>query len=358
MDLVDDASSTTLSQMGEQETTWAAADGLRAWVEKYGIPLALYVGWKNVYLRQATPREQLRGEAPLTQFGRMCAKLGIRIIGASSPQAKGRCERNHGVHQDRLIKLLRLRKISSLEQANGYLEREYLPEHNRRFAVAPAKRADYHRRVERGLDLRRVFCLEEQRSVSQDWVVRYQNRLLQLEPQGKRYLPAGSQVVVQQWRDGSLHVLQGEREVRWKEIEQLPERESKRRELWQGPPPRGRQPAVDHPWNKAAAREWLRKQRRQEERYGNDAAVEAVESQKQAFHRSHEPLGNLANSARFPHSHSAGDDSVFPGEEGIDSDVGRGKVENQKQVSHFPTAPRRSPAGCSEPSSEGTLLSR
>lgn len=317
MDMVDDATGTTLSQMGEEETTWAAADCLRAWVEKYGIPVALYVDWKNVYLRAPTPKEQLRGEAPLTQFGRMCAKLEIGVIGASSPQAKGRCERNHGVHQDRLIKLLRLRKVSSLEQANGYLEREYLPNHNRRFAVAPAKRADYHRRVERGLDLRKVFCLEEKRTVSQDWVVRYQNRLLQLEPRGK-YLAAGSQVVVQQWRDGSVHVVQGDREVSWKEIASLPERESSPgRELWPGPPPRGHKPAPDHPWNRAAAREWRRKQRRQEEHCGNDAAVEAVESQKQAFHRSHEPLGNLANGARFPHSHSADYGSPFPAEEGI-----------------------------------------
>ena len=74
---------------------------------------------------------------------------------------------------------------------NQYLEREYLPAHNQRFAKAPGKAADYHRRVEASWDLREVFCLEEERTVSQDWVVRYKSRLLQLEPQRKRYLPAG-----------------------------------------------------------------------------------------------------------------------------------------------------------------------
>src|SRR5436853_4986962 len=86
-----------------------------------------------------TPAEQLRGEVPATQLGRMCQRLGIRIIAASSPQAKGRVERTHGVHQDRLIKKLRRKKIASYEAANEYLEKQYLPEHNRRFVRAAAK---------------------------------------------------------------------------------------------------------------------------------------------------------------------------------------------------------------------------
>jgi len=128
MDLVDDATSTTWAQLGEQETIWAVADALRAWIERYGVPLALYVDWKNLYKRPATPKERLRGEEPITQFGRMCAKLGVEVIAASSPQAKGRVERQHGTHQDRLVKKLRRKQISSQEQANVYLERDYLPD--------------------------------------------------------------------------------------------------------------------------------------------------------------------------------------------------------------------------------------
>jgi transposase len=249
MDMVDDATRTTLAQLGEEETTWAAADSLWAWVEEHGIPQALYTDWKNVYLRLPTPKEQLRGEEPLTQFGPMCAKLGIRIMGAWSPQAKGRCERKHGVHQDRLIKLLRLRKIDSIEEANRYLKQEYLTDHNARFSQAPAEAADYHRPVPRGLDLRPVFCLEEERVVSQDWVVRYQNRLLQLEPEGKRYLAAGSRVTVQEWRDGSLHVVYRGQEVRWKPIESLPEKPRGVAPL-PAPKPAGHKPRPDHPWRR------------------------------------------------------------------------------------------------------------
>jgi transposase-like protein len=102
MDMVDDATGRTQARMGKEETIWAAADVLRAWIGKYGVPRALYTDWKNVYKRKATPAEQLRGEVPVTQFGRMCQKLGIRIIAASSPQAKGRVERIHGQRRDDL----------------------------------------------------------------------------------------------------------------------------------------------------------------------------------------------------------------------------------------------------------------
>src|SRR2546425_7611419 len=123
MDMVDDATSETLAGMGKEETIWAAAGVLRAWIGKYGVPRALYTDWKNVYQRKATPAEQLRGEVAVTQFGRMCRKLGVRIIAASSPQAKGRVERNHGIHQDRLIKKLRRKGIGRHEAAKQHVEK-------------------------------------------------------------------------------------------------------------------------------------------------------------------------------------------------------------------------------------------
>src|SRR5205823_8280793 len=143
IDMVDDATTKTLARLGEQETIWAVADALRAWIERYGVPLALYVDWKNLYKRCATPGERLRGEEPITQFGRMCGKLGIELIAASSPQAKGRVERVHGTHQDRLVKKLRRKQIDTHNQANAFLEKEYLPEHNRRFARRAARPEDW-----------------------------------------------------------------------------------------------------------------------------------------------------------------------------------------------------------------------
>jgi transposase len=112
MNFVDDATGRALCRFSDQETTWAAADLLQAWVLEHGIPHEIYCDWKNVYQRRPTAREQIEGSEPETQFGRMCRKLGIRIIPAASPQAKGRVERHHGTHQDRLIKKMRLEGIA------------------------------------------------------------------------------------------------------------------------------------------------------------------------------------------------------------------------------------------------------
>ena len=171
MHMVDDASSTVHCQFSWEETIWAAAALLRSWVEHYGVPRALYTDWKNVYVRPPNAQERLRGEPAVTQFGRMCQKLGIRIIAASSPQAKGRVERVHGTHQDRLVKKLRLAGIVSYGEANRYLEEHYIAEHNRRYARPAAAPADYHRRRPTARQLDAVFWLEEERVVSEDWVV-------------------------------------------------------------------------------------------------------------------------------------------------------------------------------------------
>ena len=101
----------------------------------------------------------------MTQFGRMCATLDIKIIPASSPQAKGRIERNHGTHQDRLVKKLRRKGIAEVDAANAFLDAEYWADHNRRFAHAPASADDFHVAVPRGLRLDQVFRLEETRTV-------------------------------------------------------------------------------------------------------------------------------------------------------------------------------------------------
>jgi len=212
MNMVDDATSHTQARMGKEETIWAAAGVLRRWIEKYGVPRALYTDWKNVYIRQATPAEQLRGEVPVTQFGRMCKKLGIRIIAASSPQAKGRVERNHGTHQDRLIKKLRRKGIDSYEAANQFLENEYLPAHNHRFARPAAQPEDYHGRKLTVRELRQIFRLETERTISNDWVIRHEGCYLQLRPRNRRYGPTKSKALVCEWEDGTIEVYyRGER---------------------------------------------------------------------------------------------------------------------------------------------------
>jgi transposase len=217
MNMVDDATGTTGAHLGKEETLWDAVAVLRLWIENYGVPLALYTDWKNVYKVAPTEKQQLRGEAPLTQFGRMCARLGIRIIAANSPQAKGRVERKNGVHQDRLVKKLRRLSIHTYEAVNAYLQAEYLPALNLRFAQSPARPEDYHRPKPSAAELNAIFRLETERAVSNDWVVRYHGRCLQLLPLRRCAGPrAHSQVYESE--QGALEVrYRGER-MAWKEI--------------------------------------------------------------------------------------------------------------------------------------------
>ena len=258
MHMVDDASSVMQAQFSEQETIWAAVHLLRRWIELHGVPRALYTDWKNVYVRAATEREQRAGTVPVTQFGGMCQKLGIRIIAASSPQAKGRVERNHGTHQDRLIKKLRLRGIGSYEEANRFLEEHYVAEHNRRFAQKPAAEADYHRRRPTVRQLEQIFWLEEERVVSQDWVVRYQNRLLQLERQSRHWAPAKSRVVVRENEAGEIAIHYRGQRLGFRELPKTSTRVSEERGAAPSSAPPSPSPTRWHSWTPPAHHPWRR----------------------------------------------------------------------------------------------------
>jgi transposase len=265
MDLVDDATNTTLARLGQEETIWAAAGTLRAWIERYGVPQALYVDWKNLYKRPANAQERLHGQEPITQFGRMCQALGIELIAASSPQAKGRVERVHGTHQDRLVKKLRLRKMVGHTEANAYLESEYLPEHNRRFGRAPARPENYHRRAPAAAKLDRIFRLETERTISDDWVVRYVNRFFQLEPESRNYAPARGKVRVCEWPEGRVEIEYRGHVVPWREIA-APARPRVVERTAPPPQPIPKRkwvPPPNHPWREAARRAAERKATRE-----------------------------------------------------------------------------------------------
>ena len=252
MNMVDDATGTTLGLLSEGETTEAAMVTLWEWIERYGIPCALYTDWKNVYLttREPTAEEVEAGEAPLTVFGKACAKLGIKIIGASSPQAKGRVERSNAVYQDRFVKELSLRAIRTREGANELLGGSFCDGLNAKFSVTPASESDYHRPVPEGLDPASVFAWEEDRTVAQDWTVRYHNRWLQITSGNRSLPPAKSKVVVQRRLDGTLHLYYRGKEVLHRELPERPKLVSQ--EAAKPKPGRktGWTPPADHPWRR------------------------------------------------------------------------------------------------------------
>jgi hypothetical protein len=246
---VDDATSTTLCRIGEQETIWAAVGVLRAWMEKYGVPRALYTDWKNVYVREPTVKEYLHGTPATTQFGRMCERLGIKIIAAGSPEAKGRVERNHGTHQDRLVKKMRRKKIATHAAVNEYLEKEYCDDHNQRFAVDAASDADYHLPVPSVTKLREIFRMETERTLGNDWVVRHENHFYQVE--ARNHALAKSKVTVCEWEDGTVEIHYRGRKLTWHAIQERPAKPEGAAKK----PYRPRTPAAahlpNHPWRRS-----------------------------------------------------------------------------------------------------------
>jgi hypothetical protein len=239
MNLVDDATGITLASLAEEETTQAAMLLLWQWIERYGIPAAIYTDKKSLYVSPTDPAQEA------TQFGRACQQLGIRIIRAHSPQAKGGVERSHAVYQDRLVKEFRLRQIASVEQGNGLLKEEFIKQLNERFARQAKQASDYHRSLE-GYDLKAIFSLEQERKVSQDWLVRYGNETYRLKPLSG-YSPSQGRVLVKQYLDGSLHFVYRGSELGYEKISE----EEKQKEKKVNPSRKASKPSAKHPWRKA-----------------------------------------------------------------------------------------------------------
>lgn len=222
MNMVDDATGTSLVVMEREETAEAALRVLWAWVKRYGIPMSIYCDRKNVYVidREPTLDEQLQGIEPKTPFGIACEKLGIQIITAYSPQAKGPVERKHGLYQDRLVKELRLREISTIEETNLLLGGGFVDELNARYARAPRSQEDLHCAVNRRIDLKNVFCFEQQRQVGHDYVVRDNNQFFQLVSRRPAELPRPqSKVLVRRWLGGTIHIIHRNREIKYQEFD-------------------------------------------------------------------------------------------------------------------------------------------
>jgi hypothetical protein len=183
---------------------------LRQVVEKMGLPLAVYHDRHGIFERhplkqEPSLQEQLLGQEPTTQMGRLLKELGIKSIAARSPQAKGRIERLFGTFQDRLRSELRLARAKTLEEANRVLK-AFLRRFNRRFAVPAAKPAVAYQSVPKERKLDEVFCFKYDRTVGADNVVALGNQRIQIKPCNGRQSYYRARVEVHQRMDGSLGV--------------------------------------------------------------------------------------------------------------------------------------------------------
>ena len=247
--MVDDAGGRTFARFYRSETTRACMGTFWRYADLYGLPQALYVDRDSIYRceREPTVDEQLKQTGPLTQFGRAMNTLGVKIIPAYSPQAKGRVERANGTLQDRLVKEMRLKGIETMEKANWFLEETFLPKYNEKFNVPPKKQEDIHRRIPEDIALDEVLCFEDSRQVQNDWTVRWKNRFLQLTKRNKALGLVKQHITVREKLDGTIQLVYKGHTLAFEELPERPKKTSAK--LKQLPKNRTRQkPAPDHPW--------------------------------------------------------------------------------------------------------------
>jgi transposase len=244
MAYVDDASSRVWARFYEYEGTMPAMDSFRRYMRQHGVPLALYTDKHTTYQSPAEPtvEEQLAGVEPMSQFGRALRELGVELIPAHSPQAKGRVERLFKTFQDRLIKELRLAGVRTVDAANQFLE-TYLPQYNRQFSVPPVQAADLHRPCPARRELDRSLCVKTRRVLRRDWTVAHHGQRYQIQTNVR-----ARHVVMEERLDGTLHITHQGQALAYRPIAPRPVRAP-------APPPistghRLVNPARSHPWRK------------------------------------------------------------------------------------------------------------
>lgn len=229
--LIDDATSRALARLVRHDSMPENLRLLRSYLRRWGRPGAFYTDKASLFKtsRPQQREEELQAKLPQTQIGRALQELGIEWIPAHSPQAKGRVERFFGTAQDRLVKGLRKAGANTLEQAQQYLERVYLPLWNRRFTVAAAHPTEAHRPLGPEHHLAGILSHVESRVVAPDYTVQWQGHRYQIAREAVRAGLRGAQVRVEKRLDGSLA-------VRFRE-QYLPVRECGGRPRNSTPPP-------------------------------------------------------------------------------------------------------------------------
>lgn len=248
MGYIDDATGTVFARFYEYEGTLPALDSFMRYIRRHGIPLRVYVDKHSTYKSPGQPTldEQLQGRGPQSQVERALAELGVEVLHAHSPQAKGRIERLFGTFQDRLIKELRLAGITTIAAANRFVD-GYLPTYNRRFAVAAVGASDLHRPMPSGVELQAILCLKTPRALRNDWTVAHNGRLYQVHDNVRT-----ARVVVHERVDGTMQITHRGKPLRYQAIAARP-----RRLQATATTPHARvrpTPAPDHPWRRPVTR--------------------------------------------------------------------------------------------------------
>jgi transposase len=258
---IDDArKEITRAELDYNESVKSVFHFWKEYIKKNGKPLAVYLDKYSTY--KINHKNAADNKDLLTQFQRAMGELDIKIISAHSPQAKGRVERLFKTLQDRLVKELRLRKIDNVKEANKFLQKEFIPEFNKKFGVKAKKKGDLHRKLnkrEKG-SLNHIFSIKNQRVVRNDFIVQYQNRYFQLEEIQPITVYKKDKVIVEEHLDDSICIGKKDKYLKFTELKEKPKKEipvklpaltlTKTRYT----------PPADHPWRKLIFSQKLKKQ--------------------------------------------------------------------------------------------------
>ncbi len=220
MGYIDDATSKVFARFHEYEGTIPAMDSCHRYIRKNGIPVSIYFDRHTTYKSPAKPtiEEELSREDPVSEFGRALKELGVKLIHAYSPQAKGRIERLFGTLQDRLVKEMRLRGISTIAEANKFLDSHYLREFNRKFQVEALSKGNLHRPIPKGLNLQKILCIRTVRTIRNDFTISHNSNLYQIKEAIKN-----RKVLVEEHTNGTMKITNNGKNVKFKSIEERPE---------------------------------------------------------------------------------------------------------------------------------------
>lgn len=218
---IDDASKDVPhAQFALKDSLEANMAVLKTIIEKKGIPLSLYVDRDSKFIttRHGGLHVNIKRDQQKTQMQRAWDELGINVIYAESPQAKGRIERLWGTFQDRLISELRLEGVCTLEEANRYLHTVFLPRHNKKFIRKPRVEEKAYRPIPQGMDLSQILCIKDRRQVQGDNTIGYDTRIYQILPTETRFGFAKARVEVQKHLDGTIHIFYKGQELPFRPI--------------------------------------------------------------------------------------------------------------------------------------------
>jgi transposase len=249
MVMIDDATGAVFARFYERETLEAAFDVFGQYAAAKGLPGGLYVDRAGIYRsdKEPTLEQELAGERPLTHFGRAMKTLEVELILANSPQAKGRVERVNGTLQDRLVKAMRLARISDIVSANGFLD-SFLASFNAKFNVPAADAGDVHRVVAAELD--EVLCEHHERKVGRDWCVQWRGTLLQIDKRHEPLNLPGKSVTLQDRPGATVRLSWQQQTLAWQQVKSRPPRPRPKptivnNQKWT--------PSAHHPWKAGIA---------------------------------------------------------------------------------------------------------